>query len=314
MFEAFFNPTVIQVIDIVLSDAALSQLNSDGRTYVEGDVTVNGEAFSQVGIRLKGSSTYEDLECSDGYCKASFRIHLNGHQYLEDQKLGDLERITLNNMTSDYTQSKEVIVYDLLQQHSQLASRANYARVTLNGQPWGLYTNIESADDEWLKRRFDDPTGDFWGTGSAYGDFYAQYLDTGFVLKSGTGTMMQLEGITEIARELRRRLLRGAGAGHQHRPVPRALGVVRGSREVSEKKTVTRSSTTTYSSTPTPRMAGASRSLLGARTSRGTSTSPAGRRGTPPAPESATPARPMRPVWRSCAPASLRWRSTKNLT
>lgn len=195
LYEAFFDVGVIQEVDIELSQASINRLNNvDGRTYVEGNVVVNGYRFDNVGVRFKGSSTYTDLDCSDGYCKAGFKIKFD--EFVPGQKFGDLERVTLNNMVSDYTQSKEVIVYGLLAEHSQLASRANYARVTLNGEAWGLYANVETADDEWLKRRFEDPTGNFWGTASYYGDFYGPYLDTGWVSKSGDGDSSLLWAVT----------------------------------------------------------------------------------------------------------------------
>ena len=185
IYAAFFDVAVIQTIDISLSDRAIRTLNNGTDDYQRGDVVVNGVSFVDVGVRLKGSSTYQDLDCGDGYCKAAFKIKLD--EFVDDQTYGDLQRITLNNMTTDYTQSKEVIVYDLLNRHSQLASRANYARVTLNGEPWGLYSNVESADDQWLKRRFQDDYGNFWGTGASYGDFYTEWLDIGWELKSGDG-------------------------------------------------------------------------------------------------------------------------------
>lgn len=194
IYEAFFDPAAIQEIAITLSDRAMAQLNRNGDTYVEGGVVINGKAYASVGVRLKGSSTYQDLNCSDGYCKAGFKIKLD--EFVDGEDYGGLQRITLNNMTTDYTQSKEVIVYDLLHRHGALASRANYARVTLNGTYWGLYTNLESADDEWLKRRFADTTGNFWGTGDSYGDFYYDYIHGGgWVLKEGPGDTTRLEEV-----------------------------------------------------------------------------------------------------------------------
>lgn len=194
IYEAFFDPAVIQNVDIVLSARAIRQLNWGTEGYVQGDATINGVFFPDVGVRLKGSSTYQDLDCDDGACKAAFKIKLN--EFVVDQRYGDLERITLNNMSSDYTQSKEVIVYDLLKRHSALASRCSYARVTLNGEAWGLYANLESADERWVRRRFADAEGNLWGTADYYGDFYSQYLDTGWVSKSGDGDQAALEAVT----------------------------------------------------------------------------------------------------------------------
>lgn len=194
IYAAFFDPSVIQAVEIELSQEGIRALNGGDDEYQHADVTINGTVFYDVGVRLKGSSTYMDLDCGDGYCKAGFKIKLN--EFVEDQRYGDIERVTLNNMYTDYTQSKEVIVYDLLNQHSQLASRASYARVTLNGEAWGLYTNIESADERWLRRRFEDDEGEFWGTAASYGDFYGPYLDTGWVSKSGEGDMARIEALT----------------------------------------------------------------------------------------------------------------------
>lgn len=194
IYEAFYDPAVIQTVDLTIAPAVIAQLNAEAPGYLPADVTINGVLYPNVGVRLKGSSTYQDLDCSDTICKAGFKLKLN--EFELDQKLGDIERVTLNNMTSDYTQSKEVIAYNLLLEHSQLGSRCNFARVTLNGEPWGLYANIESADDHWLKRRFVDATGEFWGTADYYGDFYTPYLDTGWVEKSGVGDMSEINAVT----------------------------------------------------------------------------------------------------------------------
>lgn len=194
VYHAFFDETVIHTVDITLSDRAIRSLNNDGRTYVEGDVVIDGTTLLQVGIRLKGSSTYQDLNCDDGYCKASFKIKTD--EYLPDQKYGSLQRITLNNMTSDYTQSKEIVVYNVLRDASQLGSLASYARVTLNGEPWGLYANVEAMDDEWVERRFEDPSGNLWATASSGADF----TDTGmgrWEINSGTGEKDQLRRLTD---------------------------------------------------------------------------------------------------------------------
>jgi hypothetical protein len=193
IYAAWFDETVIHTVDITVSEVNIRKLNNDGRTYVEADVVLDGTALPNVGLRLKGSSTYQDLNCSDGLCKAAFKIKTD--EYVPDQKYGSLQRITLNNMTTDYSQSKEVVIYNVLRDASQLSSRCSYARVTLNGEPWGLYANLEAMDDEWVKRRFEDPEGNLWATESSGSDF----TDTGlsrWVINSGPGDKDQLEALT----------------------------------------------------------------------------------------------------------------------
>jgi hypothetical protein len=200
-YEAFFDPATVQQVDIEISAENIMALNANGREYVEANVTVNGEYFDTVGLRLKGSSTYEDFDCSDGACKPAFKIKLN--EYVSGQKYAGLKRITLNNMSYDYTQSKEIIVYPLLNDAGALASRASFAWVTVNSETYGLYANVESADDEWVEARYEDATGDFWGTASDSGDFSVYGLSTradgsgprGWILKSGTGDTTRLEAV-----------------------------------------------------------------------------------------------------------------------
>jgi hypothetical protein len=163
-YQAFFDIDVIQDIHIELTDDAIRDLNRDGSTYVSGNVVVNGERYDNVGVRLKGSSTYQDLNG-----KAAFKIKLN--KFVPGTRYGTLERITLNNMLSDVSQSKEVIVYHLLQDAGQKASRANYAQVYLNDELFGLYTNLEASDDHWLERRYADATGNLWATAPSDADW-----------------------------------------------------------------------------------------------------------------------------------------------
>ncbi len=42
------------------------------------------------------------------------------------------------------------------------APRANNARVTVNGEPMGLYLNVEDLDHEFLEQRFDPPIGNLY--------------------------------------------------------------------------------------------------------------------------------------------------------
>ncbi|HND29480.1 MAG TPA: hypothetical protein PLA94_05750, partial [Myxococcota bacterium] len=60
-YAAFFDPNVVQEIRIELSADAIRTLNRRPDDYVEGNATVNGISFPKVGVRLKGSSTFQDL-------------------------------------------------------------------------------------------------------------------------------------------------------------------------------------------------------------------------------------------------------------
>ena len=172
----FFDVNTIREVRITLPESAFEELDDDPKIYVEGDVVIDGTPFLHVGVRLKGHSSFEDF---DG--KPALKIKLN--EYCVGQKYAGLKRITLNNMTSDPTQSQEILNYQLWSLAGLFGPRVSYAQVFVNEELYGLYANVESVDDEWLERTYSDPTGQLWEAADT-----AEFDDAGLVgweMKSG---------------------------------------------------------------------------------------------------------------------------------
>lgn len=188
LYQEFFDRGVIQEIRLELTDDAIDDLNQDGREWVECDVEVNGVRFDGAGVHLKGSSTYQDFRG-----KPAFKIELDG--FNPGQRYGALERITLNNMTGDASQIREVVAYRAWEEAGMVGPKANFARVYVNDELFGLYTNIETMDDRWAPHRYADGSGDLWDTAPDGADFTRSGLsrDGGgdflyWDLQAGTGT------------------------------------------------------------------------------------------------------------------------------
>ena len=62
-------------------------------------------------------------------------------------------------MHSDFSMMHERMAYWLARNAGVPASRANHALVTVNGQPYGLYANVETVKKNILKRTFGNNTG-----------------------------------------------------------------------------------------------------------------------------------------------------------
>jgi hypothetical protein len=204
IYEAFYDISVVQEIEVELEQEAIDELNRGGREeYVPGNAVINGERFENVGVRFKGSSTYETFEYCGWHsapCKPAFKIRLD--KFVEDQKLGNIERITLNNMTYDPTQAREAIDYRIMRLGGRMVPLVNYAHLVVNGDDFGLYVNLESMDDRFLKRRYDDPTGDLWGTDDGNAEFSADSISNGgWVLKSGVGDKDLLRNVAQALRD-----------------------------------------------------------------------------------------------------------------
>ncbi len=141
-------------------------LNYDTETYMNAEVTItdySGETFfSEIGIRLKGNSSY-------GHPgeKKSFKIDFN--KYIDTLVYDGLKKLNFNNCFKDPTFMREKIFYDICKTDGINAPRINYANVYMNGTFWGFYTVVEQIDDEFLKTHFDDKSENLFKAGDAFG-------------------------------------------------------------------------------------------------------------------------------------------------
>lgn len=165
--DALFDPVTVHTFELLLSEDALASLRASPYTEVQGSLGFEGIFFRRVGVRLKG--VYGSLRSVDA--KAGFRIDLN---QFEDHTLRGVETLTMNNMVQDYTAMHETLGYEQLRALGVPAPRTAYARVVVNGVDRGLYTLLETPDENLLARWFIDPTGALWE--GEYGvDFWSGY-------------------------------------------------------------------------------------------------------------------------------------------
>ena len=161
-----FAPGTIAAFDLKLKQAAIDSLAKDPKLYVLGDLTVTlgGEVTElvDIGVRLKGNyGSFRDLDQ-----KAAFLLDFD--RYVDDQLLDGLEKLAVNNMVQDPSMEREVLDYELFRAGGVPAPRAAHAVVTVNGEPYGLYTTVESVDNkEFLKSWFGDTSGSLYE--GAYG-------------------------------------------------------------------------------------------------------------------------------------------------
>ena len=146
-----------------LLDAQVAALSEQPREDVPGEVFFGEEQWT-AGVKLKGNRSFRDLSE-----KSSFKIDF--HEYDEDARFYGRKRITLNNMIQDPTMSSENLSYALHAAMGHAAPLHGYARVTVNGELFGLYSLLETVDDDFLERNFPgDDEGNLYEGGYG-GDF-----------------------------------------------------------------------------------------------------------------------------------------------
>lgn len=174
--DALYAADHVPVFRLHLSDDAVDALGDDPFSYMRGDFEYAGTVYTDVGIRLKGSASFRELDD-----KPAFKIKLN--RYVRGQRFLGLESLTLNNMVQDDSFVREYLAYTTFRAAGVPAPRAGFAEVYLNGQLLGLYANIESIDDRFLARRFADGSGPLYegdfGDDLRVGDIDEFELDEG---------------------------------------------------------------------------------------------------------------------------------------
>jgi len=174
--ETFYHTDTIQEIKIYFEQSNWDELLD--QHYVAGEkerllcsVEINGELLDSVGIRYKGFSSV-----SVDRAKNPFNIKLD---YIKkDQKYAGIDKIKLSNVIQDPSFLREVLSYEIGRKYMP-ASQANYANVYINDVFWGLYTNVEAVNKEFLSKHYGSNDNAFFKGNPAQLDFSGENSNLG---------------------------------------------------------------------------------------------------------------------------------------
>ena len=155
--------------------------NALSEEYYQCDVVVNGKTFYNVGIRPKGNTSLSSIADDPDTNRYSFKLEFD--YYVEGQTCYGLDKLILNNNYADATNMKEALVYDMFQSLGADASLYNYAKISVNGEYWGVYLALEAVEDSFLMRNYGAEDGELYkpegsmGGGSGNGGADLNYSD-----------------------------------------------------------------------------------------------------------------------------------------
>jgi hypothetical protein len=150
--EHFYALKVMPDFELRLAPGAREALAEDPREWVHADFVYRGKTWKDVGVRIKGHRSLRTLDE-----KPSFKVRFD--RFVDKQKFLGLKNITLNNMVEDPTMLREALGYRLYREMGVPAPDTGYAKVTVDGELYGLYLLVESVDKDFLERRFGDKKG-----------------------------------------------------------------------------------------------------------------------------------------------------------
>ena len=182
-----YDPDYMPQFDLTVDAAAMAVLMDPSvatqKTWVHAAFTSEGVTLADVGLRRKGASTYRVVPK-----KAAFKVKFD--KWVKGQTFHGYTDLTLNNMVDDATGLRERLSYFVYRSLGVPAPKCNTAVVTLNGEPYGPYANIETPDDQLMaalfgakaKTLYEVNAGSQWLPGS----------EVGFLLDVGGASMADL--------------------------------------------------------------------------------------------------------------------------
>ena len=128
---------------------------------VPAKLTADGKTYSDVGVHFRGASSFSMV--GEGRKRSLNFVH-------KGQRLHGYRTLNLLNAHEDPTFLRTVLYLHIARQYIP-APKANFARVVINGESWGVYVNAQQFNKDFVKESFGADQGARWkAPGSPRGD------------------------------------------------------------------------------------------------------------------------------------------------
>jgi hypothetical protein len=156
---SLYEPTVLRTFFFEFENADWeTEMGEFHNTDVEipATLTVDGQKLANVGVHFRGMSSYGGVPAGS---KRSLAVSID----LADSKQRLLGYKTLNllNAHEDATFMSTVLYSHIARQYIP-APKANFVKVVINGESWGIYTNVQQFNKDFLGENYDSTKGTRW--------------------------------------------------------------------------------------------------------------------------------------------------------
>ncbi len=155
----FFADSVIRTVFLTFEDADWEQQleafnNSD--VEVPARVSIDGVPYKDVGVHFRGMSSYFMVQRGQ---KRSLNLSFDWVE--KAQAVQGIRTINLLNAHEDPTFLRSMLYYQVASHYVQ-APKANFVRVVINGESWGLYTSVEQFNKDFIRDHYATTDGARW--------------------------------------------------------------------------------------------------------------------------------------------------------
>ena len=123
---------------------------------VPATLVVDGKTYREVGVKFRGSSSF--MMVPEGL-KHSINVSMDA--FTKDQSILGFDSLNLLSSHADPTFLRSVLYLQVARDFLP-AARANFVRVVINGESWGIYQNVEQVDKAFVKQWFKTDAGVRW--------------------------------------------------------------------------------------------------------------------------------------------------------
>ncbi len=158
-----FDQARINRIDLILDEDAQRILRRERvftqpRNEVRGLATIDGEDLGEIGVRLRGGGgSFQRFDA-----KPKWELDFNE---FSGERFYGLESLSLNNAAMECWGGNDHLAFYVNGVAQVPTSRSGHVQLFVNGEDYGVYIALETQDDRWLKRNFDNNDGNFYDGG-----------------------------------------------------------------------------------------------------------------------------------------------------
>lgn len=156
-----FDDTIVPEIEIEIDPDSLTKLflPENLESYHEYPAKfifktpTMSDTIEQIGFRLRGNTSRQSK-------KKSYKISFN--TFHKGRKYYGLEKMNINGEHNDPSIIRSKLCWDQFKFLNVPSSRANHVKLFINKKYYGLYINVEHIDENFLKTRFSNNSGNLY--------------------------------------------------------------------------------------------------------------------------------------------------------
>jgi hypothetical protein len=154
-----YDPGIVRTIFLEFENPDWEKELSDfANTDVEipAKVIVDGKTYTDVGVHFRGTSSY--FTVGEGYKRS---LNLSFDLVHAEQNLVGYRTVNLLNSHEDPSFLRTVLYCQAAREYIP-APKANFAKVVINGESWGIYVNAQQFNKDFVRDNFDTTKGARW--------------------------------------------------------------------------------------------------------------------------------------------------------